>query len=87
MPARTTRRSTRPGRVRLPGHLIEHAGLAGACMIVGVDDHLEVWNPAAWSEHDAEIDAQADEMAESLGGGATSRADGTRARMATLTLT
>jgi MraZ protein len=62
------------GRVRLPRHLIEHAELAGACVIVGVDDHLEVWNPAAWSEHDAEIEAQADEMAESLGGGAA--ADG-----------
>ena len=38
-------------------------------MIVGVDDHLEVWEPKAWSDHDAEIDAQADELAESLGGG------------------
>ena len=55
------------GRVRLPRHLIEHAGLSGTCMVVGVDDHLEVWSPKAWSEHDAEIDAQADELAESLG--------------------
>ena len=58
------------GRVRLPSHLIEHAGLEGNCMIVGVDDHLEVWTPKGWSEHDAEIDAQADEMAESLGSAA-----------------
>jgi MraZ protein len=56
------------GRVRLPQHLIDHAGLEGNCMIVGVDDHLEVWNPQAWSEHDALIDAQANELAESLGG-------------------
>jgi MraZ protein len=55
------------GRVRLPRHLIEHAGLSGACVIVGVDDHLEVWSPEAWAEHDAEIDAHADELAESLG--------------------
>jgi MraZ protein len=55
------------GRVRIPRHLIEHAGLEGPCMVVGVDDHLEVWSPEAWSEHDAEIDAQADELAESLG--------------------
>jgi MraZ protein len=58
------------GRVRLPQHLIDHAGLEGACMIVGVDDHLEVWDPARWAEHDAEIDAQADAMAESLAAGA-----------------
>ena len=38
-----------------------------ACVIVGVDDHLEVWSPERWGEHDAEIDAQADEIAESLG--------------------
>ncbi|MGI9021430.1 MAG: division/cell wall cluster transcriptional repressor MraZ [Solirubrobacterales bacterium] len=56
------------GRVRLPKHLIEHAGLSGACMVVGVDDHLEVWEPVAWAEHDAEIDAKADAFAESLGG-------------------
>jgi MraZ protein len=55
------------GRVRLPRHLIDHAGLSGTCVIVGVDDHLEVWSPQRWSEHDAEIDAQADEIAESLG--------------------
>jgi MraZ protein len=57
------------GRVRLPQHLIEHAGLSGACVIVGVDDHLEVWNPTAWGEHDAEIDAHAEEISESLGAG------------------
>ncbi len=55
------------GRVRLPRHLIQHAGLAGACVIVGVDNHLEVWNPDAWAEHDAEIDVEANELAESLG--------------------
>jgi len=55
------------GRVRIPKHLIEHAGLRGGCMVVGVDDHLEVWHPETWSRHDAEIDAQAEELAESLG--------------------
>lgn len=57
------------GRVRIPDHLIEHAGLEGACMIVGVDDHLEVWSPEEWREHEAEIDAQADQLSESLAGG------------------
>jgi len=55
------------GRVRIPKHLIEHAGLEGGCMVVGVADHLEVWDPQTWSRHDAEIDAQAEELAESLG--------------------
>ena len=60
------------GRVRLPKHLVDHAGLSGACVIVGVQDHLEIWNPERWSAEDAEIDSRAGEMAEGLssGGGA-----------------
>jgi len=57
------------GRVRLPRHLIDHAGLDRACVVVGVDDHLEIWDPERWSAHDAEIDAEAEEMAEELAAG------------------
>lgn len=57
------------GRVRIAKHLIEHAGLEGACMIVGVADHLELWNPTRWSEHYAELDDQAERMAEELAAG------------------
>lgn len=54
------------GRVRLPKHLVEHAGLGGACVIVGVQDHLEIWKPERWSAEDAEIESRAEEMAEEL---------------------
>ncbi len=59
------------GRVRVPKHLIEHAGLEGACIVIGVDDHIEVWNPERWAEHDAQIEAQTERMSEELatGGG------------------
>ena len=57
------------GRIRLPRHLIEHAGLAGACVVIGVDDHLEIWNPERWAEHEAEIESQAEELAEELAAG------------------
>jgi MraZ protein len=57
------------GRVRISKHLIEHAGLEGPCVLVGVDDHIEVWNPERWVEHDAEIEAQAEEMSEELATG------------------
>ena len=59
------------GRVRLARHLIEHAGLEGPCLVVGVDDHLEVWNPRRWADHEAEIDAHADRIAEDLASGGT----------------
>jgi MraZ protein len=58
------------GRIRLAKHLVEHAGLDGACVVVGVADHLEVWSAKAWADHDAEVDAAAGEMAEDLAGGA-----------------
>jgi MraZ protein len=57
------------GRVRLPRHLVEHAGLEDSCMIVGVADHLEIWSPGRWAEHDAEINAEAEGMAEELAAG------------------
>lgn len=54
------------GRVRLPRHLIEHAGLDGPCVIVGVGDHLEIWSETAWAPEKEEVDSRATEMAESL---------------------
>jgi MraZ protein len=57
------------GRVRVPRHLIEHAALEGTCVVIGVDDHIEVWNPDRWAEHDAEIDAQTERMSEELATG------------------
>jgi MraZ protein len=57
------------GRIRLPGNLIEHAGLGGTCVIVGVGDYLEIWQPGTWGAEDAEVDAKANEIAEGLGSG------------------
>jgi DNA-binding transcriptional regulator/RsmH inhibitor MraZ len=37
--------------------------------VVGVGDHLEVWSPERWSEHYAELDEQAGELAEELAAG------------------
>ena len=54
------------GRVRVPKNLQEHAGLAGQSIVVGVADHLEVWDPQRWAEHYAELDEQAERMAEEL---------------------
>ncbi len=57
------------GRMRIARHLIDHAGLAGQCLVVGAGDHAEVWNPKTWSQHYAEIDQQAGLMAEKLAAG------------------
>lgn len=57
------------GRVRMPKHLIDHAGLDGLCKVIGVDDHLEVWSPDRWAEQEAEIEAQTERMSEKLASG------------------
>ena len=57
------------GRVRIAGHLVDHAGLQGPCTVVGVADHLEVWSPERWTEHYAELDQQAERLAEELAAG------------------
>ena len=63
------------GRIHLPKHLIEHAGLEGGCVVVGLVDHLEIWSADAWREHNREIDAGAEEMAEEVARRATGRAE------------
>ena len=57
------------GRVRVAKHLIDHAGLEGPCMVVGVDDHLELWSSERWAEHYADLAQQAERMAEELAAG------------------
>ena len=54
------------GRLRVAKHLMAHADLSGQCVVVGADDHLEVWSPERWAEHSADMDAQATAVAEEL---------------------
>lgn len=54
------------GRIHVPKHLIAHARLDGGCVVVGLVDHLEIWNAAAWREENEQIDAGAERMAEEV---------------------
>ena len=54
------------GRIHVPKHLIDHAGLEGSCVVVGVGDRLEVWKADTWRSHSDEIDAGAEEMSEEV---------------------
>ncbi len=54
------------GRVRLGKQLIEHAGLSGRCVITGMGDRLEIWNPDEWDREDVENDEKAPALAEQL---------------------
>lgn len=56
------------GRIRLPRHLIEHAGLHGGCVIAGVMNRIEIWDPERWAEENARIDEGAEEISGRLAG-------------------
>ena len=39
------------GRISIPAHLREYAGLLRDITITGAGDHLEVWDSVAWTEY------------------------------------
>jgi MraZ protein len=57
----------RQGRVTLPGRHLDYAGITREVTIIGVQDHIEIWDRAAWTEYlthlEEEADATADELA------------------------
>jgi len=62
-------RPDRQGRMALPTHLREYAGLtedANEAVVVGVDDHLELWSLRAWRAFKDRNDAAYKEMAAQL---------------------
>jgi MraZ protein len=54
----------RQGRVRIPPELVQLAGLEKDVMLVGVRDHLELWNRQRWDAYLAQQQTQYDQLAE-----------------------
>ena len=54
------------GRVLIPAYLREYADLEDEVVVVGAEDHLEVWNAAAFRQADAEVAQDPEALAESL---------------------
>jgi len=54
------------GRVLVPSHLVEHASLGKDVVVIGVHDHVEIWDRAAWSAHLSAIEGSAGDVAERL---------------------
>jgi len=55
------------GRILIPDHQKEFAGLKRAVVFAGVSDRVEIWDASAWKNYKARIEKQADAMAEKLG--------------------
>jgi transcriptional regulator MraZ len=54
------------GRVMLPAHLLEHAGLKREVVVAGVRDRLEIWDRDSWRNELAEVEGRAEHVAERL---------------------
>jgi MraZ protein len=53
------------GRVRIPPELVQLAGLNKEAVLIGVQDHLELWDRLRWEQYVAGKQQQYDEIAES----------------------
>jgi transcriptional regulator MraZ len=54
------------GRVSVPPALITHAKLGRDVVVAGINDHLEIWDRAAWQRELAEVEGSAEDVAERL---------------------
>ena len=64
------------GRVRIPAELAELAGLGREAVLLGVQDHLELWAVERWRQCLADRQAHYDEIAEAaFDGGYDQRTD------------
>ena len=52
------------GRIRIPPELAELVGLRREAVLLGVQDHLELWNRGRWDAYLAERQTRYDEIAE-----------------------
>lgn len=52
------------GRTRIPAELAQMAGLTKEVVLLGVLDHLEIWDKARWEQYLAGKEPQYDQIAE-----------------------
>lgn len=51
------------GRIRIPERLVAHAGLGHEVVLIGVQDHAELWDAGTWQQFLDRFDAEFDDMA------------------------
>ncbi len=51
------------GRILLPQHLRQHAGLQKDVVVIGVGSHAEIWDAAAWKDMNESLSGNALEAA------------------------
>lgn len=54
------------GRVNIPSPLIDYAKLEKDCLIIGVDDHLEIWSQTEWEKFISNNEEKFSDLADTL---------------------
>lgn len=54
------------GRMLLPEHLRQHAGLSAKITIIGIVNRVEIWDSAAWEKYRDEFSKKTEAIAEKL---------------------
>jgi MraZ protein len=49
-------------RIRIPDRLLAHAGLQREVVVIGVNDHAEIWDKATWEKFLNDTSAQYDDL-------------------------
>ena len=52
------------GRIRLPAELAKLGNLEGDVVVLGVGDHVELWNKSRWETYLADLQPRYDQLAE-----------------------
>jgi len=55
------------GRILIPDHQKEYAGLKKRVVFAGISDHVEAWDADRWGSYKKRIDKDAERMARKLG--------------------
>ena len=62
----TTCEYDKQGRINIPGPLVEYAKLEKDCIIIGVDERLEVWSKERWESFIDENEDNLSDIADNL---------------------
>jgi MraZ protein len=52
------------GRVTLPAKHLDYAGISRDVTVIGVADHVEIWDRTAWTQYLAHLEEEADASAD-----------------------
>ena len=55
------------GRIGIPAHLRQYAGLGGDAIVVGANDRLELWEPGRWQARLAQVEGSISDSLADLG--------------------